>query len=325
MRQKHLFDDMINVRDKMNHINNRLKTNCSTNNYEYHHITNLKIKKYCHLLIQNKPPQFQKYFISDQFLFHLLDQRDYEKILQIALKFIVNYIQNQQFIAKQTNQFQLSSRNTQNINQIIRDIVSPIKCKIQSQSQFFDQQLKNNNRSCQTQPCYSKSQQMIQFNLALRQQSSIISSIQQDNLNSPKFNENTINAIDEISFEKSCMKKRNENLIENQTNYPFINRQSYQEIQERKSPNNLSLLSTPKQKESENKKLEIDFNNFCIPIQDTKRKEKNKSSFQWLSNDKLDEAKLKKQLPQTLQPHDFMKKRQNIPGRKTGTNLLLNY
>ncbi|CAD8115012.1 unnamed protein product [Paramecium sonneborni] len=331
MIQKNLLDDMINIRDEMKHINNRIKTTYSKKNQEFisHQNINFKIKKYCHQLIENKPPHFQQYFISDQFLLDLLDKRQYEKILQIALKFIVKYFLNQEFITKQQNTFQSTQKNAQNINKIIRDIVSPIKNQIESQAQFYDQQLKINHRSCQTQPCYSESQQIMQFNLGLRQQSSVISSIQQDNLNSPKFNENTINAIDEISFEKSCMKKGSENLIENQINHLSIHIQNQQETLETKKPLSVTLLTTPKQKESENKKQGINFSNTSTSIKDTKRKIKNKFSFDWFTNNKQekeDEAqKIKKQLPSTMLSLDFIKKRKQISSTKTCSNLLLNY
>ncbi|CAD8196689.1 unnamed protein product [Paramecium pentaurelia] len=321
MRQKHLVNELINIRDEMKHINNRIKTNSSTKNHEFisHQNTNFKIRKYCHQLIQIKPPQFFKYFISEYFLLDLLEKSDYEKILKITLKFIVKHFQDQELYQKYDNQYQSNEKNAEKINKIIKEVVSPIKSKIESQTQFYDQQLKINHRSCQTQPCYSESQQVIQFNLGLRQQSSIISSIQQDNLNSPKFNENTINAIDEISFEKSCIKKGSENQIGNHT------KQNQLENNEKKHPYSVSLLSTPKQNEFDNKKQGI-FNNNNITVRETKRKEKHKTSLEFLTYDKQDEInKIKKQLPSTMLSLDFIKQRKKIPESKKGSNILSNY
>ncbi|CAD8197030.1 unnamed protein product [Paramecium octaurelia] len=321
MRQKHLVNELINIRDEMKHINNRIKTTSSAKNHDFifNQNSNFKIRKYCHQLIQIKPPQFLKYFISEHFLLDLLEKCDYEKILKITLKFIVKHFQDQEIYKKYQKDYQSSERNAEKINKIIREVVSPIKSKIESQTLFYDQQLKINHRSCQTQPCNSESQQAIQFHQGLRQQSSIISSIQQDNLNSPKFNENTINAIDEISFEKSPRKKGSENQIEN------LARQSQHEINEKKHPYSISLLATPKQKESENKKQGINLNNTNTTVKDTKRKEKNKTSLEFLAYDKQEDLKkVKKQLSTNMVSLDFIKQRKKIPESKKGSNILSN-
>ncbi|CAD8107102.1 unnamed protein product [Paramecium sonneborni] len=331
MSKKHLVEEMIIIREEMRNINNRIQTTNSTKIFEFtpHQNKNQKIRKYCYQLIALKPKLFIKYFISEQYIHELLKKMDYEKLLQISLKFIVKYLQCQENSEIQQNHSNSPNniKDVQKVNKIIRDIVSPIKTKIISQSQFFDNQLKNINKSCQTLPQNQESQSKNNFNLGIRQQSSILSSIQQDNINSPKFNENIINAINEISFERSSIKKDNQNMkqidqqFDNQNqklNHSQIN--NYKQMDQ-----DISVITTPKQKEFENYKQTLN-TSMNSSFKDTKRKFQNKSLLELKNLEKLDDKRFpKKEIPYTMLSVDYVRKRRKTPEKNRGFNIITNY
>ncbi|CAD8100598.1 unnamed protein product [Paramecium sonneborni] len=325
MSKKHLVDEMIIIREEMRKINNRILTTNSSKFFEFtpHQIKNEKITKYFYLFIALKPKTFKKYFISEQYIYELLNRMDYEKLLQISLKFIVKYLQNQENQEIQQNESNSSNnmKDVEKFNKIIRDIVSPIKTKIISYNQ------KNINKSSQTLLQNQETQLNNNFNLGIRQQSSILSSIQQDNINSPKFNENIKNAIEEISFERSSIKKVDQNIqqqidqkrdAQNQKlNYSQINNDKINDY-------NMGVITTPKQKELDHYKQTLN-TSMNSSFKDTKRKLKKKSLLE-LNLEKLEDKRFpKKDIPCSMLSVDYVCKRRKTPEKKRAFNIITNY
>ncbi|CAD8115626.1 unnamed protein product [Paramecium primaurelia] len=331
MNKKHLVDEMIIIREEMRNINNRIQTTNSSKIFECVPIQNRneKIRKYCYQLVALRPKLFRKYFVSEQYIHELLNRMDYEKLLQISLKFIVKYLQNQEDEQSQINESTSPTniKDVDRVTKIIKDIVSPIRTKIISQAQFFDHQLKSIHKSCQTLPSNQDTQSKNNFNLGIRQQSSILSSIQQDNLNSPKFNENIINAIDEISFERSSLKKDNQNMkqqfeqLENLQNQKL----NQSQIRDQKVNYDISVITTPKQKELDNYK-QTQNTSMNSSFKDTKRKLNNKSMLQLKHLEKLEDKRFpKKEVPYTMLSVDYVRKRRKTPEKNRGFNIITNY
>ncbi|CAD8086392.1 unnamed protein product [Paramecium primaurelia] len=193
MSKTQLFKEMVIIIEEMKNIYNRILTTKSSKIFDYPSIQNRneKIIKYCHQMVDLNPKQFNQYFISEQYIDELLNRMDHEKLLNISLKFIVKYIYN-----KDDEQ---SQQNVEKLKKIIRDIDQPKKTKIIRQSQLFDQNLRSIHKSSQTLTKDKESQSIINLNFDIHKQSSKLSSIQQDNLNTHKFN-------DKISIKKDKQK-----------------------------------------------------------------------------------------------------------------------
>ncbi|CAD8197533.1 unnamed protein product [Paramecium octaurelia] len=331
MSKKHLVEEMITIREEMRHINNRMLTTNSSKIFEFTPFKNRneKIRKYCYQLVALKPKQFKKYFVSEQYIHELLNKMDYENLLQISLKFIVKHLQNNEDEQSQHNESPSPTniKDVDRVTKIIKDIVSPIRTKIISQAQFFDRQLKSIHKSCQTQPSTFETQSKNNFNLGIRQQSSILSSIQQDNLNSPKFNENIINVIDEISFERSSIKKDNQNPKDFKQKGDLQNYQllSQSQTRDQKMNYDISVITTPKQKELDNYKQTLN-TSMNSSFKDTQRKFKNKSMLQLKHLEKLEDKRFPKQeVPYTMLSVDYVRKRRKTPEKNRGFNIITNY
>ncbi|CAD8178570.1 unnamed protein product [Paramecium octaurelia] len=331
MSKAHLVKEMIIIRDEMRNINNRILTTNSSRIFDCPPIQNRneKIRKYCCQLIALKPKSFKQYFISEQYIHDLLNKMDYEKLLKISLKFIVKYLQNQDEEEEESSENEIKSpNNTKDVkkfSQMIRDIVSPIKTKVTTQSQFFDPNLRGIHKSSQTLSQNQESQAKTNLNLGIRQQSSLLSSIQQDNLNSPKFNDNRINVIDEISFEKSSINKDQQNKykLDQQNEYHSQKLDHHPQIND-KLDYDISLITTPKQRELDNYKQTLN-TSMNSSFKDTKRKMKNKSLLQSKHYQQFEDKRFpKKEIPFTMLSVDHLLKRRKTPEKKRDFNIITN-